>query len=138
MLDDSYENKTSRRHFMRNAGALALALSPLGASAARDTSEGITFAAGPRPLVRYPGKRELVLVHTRPPHLETPVSIFNEGVITPNDAFFVRYHLADFPTSIDPDTYRLTIKGAVKAPLSLSLAELKVIDTIKATSALRA
>ena len=127
MLDDSYENKTSRRHFMRNAGALALALSPLGASAARDTSEGITFAAGPRPLVRYPGKRELVLVHTRPPHLETPVSIFNEGVITPNDAFFVRYHLADFPTSIDPDTYRLTIKGAVKAPLSLSLAELKVI-----------
>jgi DMSO/TMAO reductase YedYZ molybdopterin-dependent catalytic subunit len=64
-------------------------------------------------------------VHSRPPHLETPFSAFNESVITPNDAFFVRYHLADFPTSIDPETYRLTIKGHVTSPLSLSLAELK-------------
>ncbi|MEX5669594.1 molybdopterin-dependent oxidoreductase, partial [Pseudomonas neuropathica] len=44
-----------------------------------------------------------------------------------NDAFFVRYHLANFPTSIDPDSYRLTIKGAVDTPLSLSLAELKAL-----------
>ena len=125
MTDEKDKVHTSRRNFLRNAGALSLAASPLNAIAARDTSEGITFANGPRPLVRYPGKRELILVHTRPPHLETPASVFNKGVITPNDAFFVRYHLANFPTSIDPETYRLTVKGKVKTPLSLSLSELK-------------
>ena len=82
---------------------------------------------GPSPLVRYPGKRELIRVHTRPPHLETPFSVFNEGLITPNDAFFVRYHLAGFPKSIDPEKFRLSVKGAVKTPLHLSLSELKVI-----------
>ena len=84
-------------------------------------------ALGPRPLVKYPGKRELIRVHTRPPHLETPFSVFDESVITPNDAFFVRYHLADFPKSVDLDTFKLTVKGAVEAPLSLSLSELKSI-----------
>lgn len=115
----------SRRHFVQGVGAATLSASPFGALALSNTDEGVSFAAGPRPLVQYPGKRELILVHSRPPHLETPFSTFNESVITPNDAFFVRYHLADFPTSIDPETYRLTIKGRVTSPLSLSLAELK-------------
>ena len=87
----------------------------------------MTFAAGPRPLVRYPGKRDMILVHSRPPHLETPFSTFNDGVLTPNDAFFVRYHLADLPTSIDPQTFRLTVSGCVRRPLSLSLSQLKAI-----------
>lgn len=125
MTDDNDKIHTSRRQFIRNAGALALAATPLSALAATNTNEGISFADGPRPLVRYPGKRELILVHTRPPHLETPAAVFNESVITPNNAFFVRYHLANFPTTFDPETYRLTVKGAVKTPLSLSLAELK-------------
>jgi sulfite dehydrogenase (cytochrome) subunit A len=51
--------------------------------------------------------------------------VFNEGIITPNDAFFVRYHLADIPLKIDPDAFRLTIKGKVENPLSLSLDDLK-------------
>ena len=33
----------------------------------------------------------------RPPQLETPFSVFDESAITPNDAFFVRYHLAGIP-----------------------------------------
>lgn len=125
MPDRIDERHLSRRQFVRRAGVLALASAPLGALAAVDTGEGVTFAAGPRPLVRYPGKRELILVHSRPPHLETPFATFNEGVLTPNDAFFVRYHLAGLPTTIDPLSYRLAVKGAVKSPLSLSLAELK-------------
>jgi Oxidoreductase molybdopterin binding domain len=42
--------------------------------------------------------------------------VFNEGVITPN-------HLADVPLSIDPDTFRIEVKGTVDRPLSLSLTE---------------
>ena len=75
----------------------------------------------------YPQKRPLIRVHTRPPHLETPFSVFNEGPITANDAFFVRYHLANIPLAVDPATYRLTVKGKVNTPLNLSLADLKAL-----------
>jgi len=92
---------------------------------ALDTGDGVTFAAGPRPLVRYPGKRPLIRVTTRPPHLETPFRVFNDGPITANDAFFVRYHLANIPLSIDTDSYRVSVKGSVKTPLNLSLQDLK-------------
>ena len=51
--------------------------------------------------------------------------MFDESLITPNDAFFVRYHLADIPLEIDPATFRLEIAGTVKTPLKLSLDELK-------------
>lgn len=118
----------SRRRFVQGAGLFALGASPLAALAAgRDTGEGVTFADGPRPMVTYPQKRPLIRVHTRPPHLETPFSVFNEGPITANDAFFVRYHLANIPLAVDPATYRLTVKGKVNTPLNLSLAELKAL-----------
>lgn len=85
----------------------------------------LPFANGERPFARYPGKRPLILSTSRPPQLETPFAVFNEGVITPNDAFFVRYHLADIPLSIDPETFRIEVKGKVEHSLSLSLTDLK-------------
>src|SRR6202012_5378818 len=121
----------TRRNFVRSA-ALAAATLPLAARAATDTAEGVTFADGPRPLVRYPGKRPLIRVTTRPPHLETPFPIFNSCVITPNDAFFVRYHLATIPLSVDTKSYRLSVHGFVQTPLSLSLDEIKSLaDTVE-------
>lgn len=85
----------------------------------------LPFANGSRLLVKYPQKRPLIQLTSRPPQLETPFAVFNEGVITPNDAFFVRYHLSGIPLEIDPETFRLEIKGTVKSPLSLSLSDLK-------------
>lgn len=123
---DKYTAKLNRRVFLGKASAAILGASSLRSLASpSDTSEGVSLAAGPRPLVQYPEKRELIRVHTRPPHLETPFEVFNESVITPNDAFFVRYHLANFPTRIDPETYRLKVGGHVNKPLALSLADLK-------------
>jgi DMSO/TMAO reductase YedYZ molybdopterin-dependent catalytic subunit len=120
-----------RRKFLQGLGMLGAVGVPLGSLAAAldttDTSEGVTFAGGPRPLVRYPGKRPMIRVSTRPPHLETPFGVFNEGPITANDAFFVRYHLANIPLSIDTDTYRVTVKGLVKTPLNLSLQDLQAL-----------
>ena len=49
----------------------------------------------------------------RPPQLETPFSVFNEGVITPNDAFFVRYHLADIPHAHRSRHFPDRVKGKV-------------------------
>jgi sulfite dehydrogenase (cytochrome) subunit A len=113
-----------RRLFLRNAGLFAAAAGgwPLSSLAATQTQP---FANGSRELVTYPQKRPLMRITTRPPHLETPFAIFNEGVLTPNDAFFVRYHLANIPLSIDPATYRLNVRGKVGTELSLSLDDLR-------------
>jgi DMSO/TMAO reductase YedYZ molybdopterin-dependent catalytic subunit len=94
----------------------------------------LPFANGHRRLAAFPGKRPLIVLTTRPPQLETPFSVFNDGIITPNDAFFVRYHLAAVPTSIDPAAYRLEVKGMVNTPLSLSLDDLKKMDTVEVTA----
>lgn len=127
MHKSGHDVDTFRRRMLIGLGGAAVASSPLANLALGDTDEGISFAAGPRPLVQYPGKRPLIRVHTRPPHLETPFSVFDEGPITANDAFFVRYHLANFPLSIDLTTYRLEVKGHVNTPMKLSLDELKAL-----------
>ena len=118
-----------RRFFIEGAGralagmAMTKLISPSGARAQEMIA--LPFANGERPLARYPGKRPLIQLTARPPQLETPFSVFNEGVITPNDAFFVRYHLSGVPLSIDPQSFRLEVSGKVERPLSLSLDDLK-------------
>ena len=94
----------------------------------------LPFDNGQRPLVRYPQKRPLIRLTTRPPQLETPFSVFNEGVITPNDAFFVRYHLTNSPppeTALNAENFRVEIKGNVKTPLRLSLDELRRFEAVE-------
>ena len=103
-------------------------LSALGHPFARATSPErieLPFSRGHRSLVAFPEKRPLMVMTTRPPQLETPFPIFNENIFTPNDAFFVRWHLANIPSAIDLQTFRLTIRGRVKQTLSLSLEELR-------------
>ncbi|WP_241241980.1 molybdopterin-dependent oxidoreductase [Sphingobium algorifonticola] len=109
-----------RRHLLLGIGAQALLG---GRVSAQDVT--LPFANGVRPLVRYPGKRPLIGLTSRPPQLETPFGVFNETLLTPNDAFFVRYHMSDIPLSIDMAAWRLTIGGHVARPLSLSLDDLK-------------
>ncbi|RQR48561.1 sulfide dehydrogenase [Burkholderia sp. Bp9126] len=72
----------------------------------------------------FPQKGSMILHRTRPPLLETPFEVFDRGVFTPADQFYVRWHLASFPTTIDPATYRLNVHGHVKKSISLTLNEL--------------
>jgi sulfite dehydrogenase len=117
-----------RRELLRAGSGAALgataALAKVDALAA-DSIATLPFANGERPLVRYPQKRPMLQLTTRPPQLETPFKVFDEATLTPNDAFFVRYHLADTPPSIDPDTWQVAIGGEVERPVSLSLKDLK-------------
>jgi len=103
---------------------LAAAAAALGAAGAARAA-ALPFANGERPLVRYPQKRPLLRLTTRPPQLETPFEVFGESLLTPNDAFFVRYHLAGSPPQLDATAWRLTVSGAVDRPLDLTLAALK-------------
>ncbi len=110
------------RRQLLTAGVLA------GASALVRGGESLElpFENGARKRVAYPEKRPLIVLTSRPPQLETPFEIFNEGIITPNDAFFVRYHHAGIPASIDGDKHAIEIGGnAVNKPFQLSMADLR-------------
>lgn len=117
-------SRWTRRRFLAQTAQASAALFAGSRAFSEDTVQ-LPFANGGRRLVQFPGKRPLILLTHRPPQLETPFSVFNEGVITPNDAFFVRYHLSGIPLAVDPDAFRLEVKGLVQTPLKLSLAELR-------------
>ena len=113
-----------RRGFLTTAGrAGALLLAGSGALARSVGAADDPILAG-RPLVRYPEKTDLILLTARPPQLETPMAYFDRA-ITPNEAFFVRYHVFPVPTSVDLATWRLKVHGRVDRPLELSLDDLK-------------
>ncbi|MGJ5088091.1 molybdopterin-dependent oxidoreductase [Bradyrhizobium sp. HKCCYLRH1065] len=114
-----------RRDLLKGAGLAAL-LGGFGATRAlAEDTVTLPFANGERPLVKYPQKRPMIGLTSRPPQLETPFGVFNDGVITPNNAFFVRYHLAGLPYDLDPDRFTLAIKGKVDKPLKLSLKDIR-------------
>src|SRR5471030_3261639 len=100
-----------RRELMKRAGMAALGAATGLNSIKAFALDTVTlpFDNGERPLVKYPQKRPMIGLTSRPPQLETPFAVFNDGAITPNNAFFVRYHLADVPLNIDPDTFTLEI-----------------------------
>jgi sulfite dehydrogenase len=127
MRDPSLLQHTSlsRRNLLRALGLGAAQIALKGPAATGNETVVLPFENGTRDLVQYPQKRPLIRLTSRPPQLETPFSVFNEGVITPNDAFFVRYHLADIPLEINPDSYRLKVSGKVNWPQELSLSSLK-------------
>lgn len=120
----------SRGSFIVGAGAATLISAALAPASAETIVHGV-FENGDRPLVAFPQKRPLMVLTPRPPQLETPFAVFDEGVFTPNDAFFVRWHLADIPTSIDGAKHRIRVAGAVGAELSLSLRDLHAMPAVE-------
>jgi DMSO/TMAO reductase YedYZ molybdopterin-dependent catalytic subunit len=120
-----------RRELMKRAGMAALATGFGSAKAFALETVTLPFDNGERPLVKYPQKRAMIGQTSRPPQLETPFSVFNDGPLTPNNAFFVRYHLADVPTNIDPDTFTFDMKGKVDKPLRLSLKEIRKMKAVE-------
>ena len=78
----------------------------------------------PRSSRRSPGKRPLIKRTYRPPNFETPLEVF-EQIFTPNDAFFVRYHLARIP-EVAAAQWKLEVGGdAVEKPFTVDLASLQ-------------
>ena len=75
-----------RREMMKRAGLAALATGFGSSKLLALQSTTLPIGNGERPLGKYPQKRPLIVMTSRPPQLETPFSVFNEGVITPNDA----------------------------------------------------
>jgi sulfite dehydrogenase (cytochrome) subunit A len=109
-----------RRQFLRvlSAATASTLVPPLLRTAHSDAPRDLGQ------LVRFPQKTELILRTDRPPQLETPLRYFRED-LTPNEAFYVRWHLEGIPTSVDLRSFRLAIAGEVQKPLALSLTDLR-------------
>ena len=123
----------SRRQFLKTAagsfvmvGGSAWAVRTFGADAPIDLGpKGLPSGTLESSMLEaLPGKLPLIKRTYRPPNFETPTSYFNE-VITPNNVFFVRYHLSNIP-EVNAQEWRLSIGGeSVEKPFQLRLDELK-------------
>jgi sulfite dehydrogenase (cytochrome) subunit A len=124
----------TRRHLVKAAGA-GLVLAGTGITPG---SRGLAAAQGPGAmpaalpeglresavLEALPGKKPLIKLTYRPPNYETPLPNFSTA-ITPNDAFFVRYHLSNIP-EVDARTWKLAVGGeGANGAIELTLDDLK-------------
>jgi sulfite dehydrogenase len=119
---DLSNRRIGRREFLRGAGAVAVAGAVWGPSRWAVAVE--PKAAEWPQTARFPEKDDLLLLTDRPPNLEMPLKYFRDD-LTPNDEFYVRWHLANLPAKVDTRTFRLSLGGHVDAPLSLSIDDLK-------------
>jgi DMSO/TMAO reductase YedYZ molybdopterin-dependent catalytic subunit len=115
----------SRRRFLASAAATGTLVATARSVSAADGTVDLPMVNGRRQLVKFPQKRELIVQSTRPPILETPFNVFDGSELTPNDAFYVRWHLAGIPESVDTDTFRLNVGGLVGKPLGLTVDQLR-------------
>jgi DMSO/TMAO reductase YedYZ molybdopterin-dependent catalytic subunit len=75
------------------------------------------------PYVAEPQKAPLILLTDRPVQVETPRHYFRTA-FTPNEAFFVRWHLDRIPNAVDLKTWKLQIEGNVNKTVSFGIDEL--------------
>src|ERR1700741_916768 len=75
------------------------------------------------PYFTEPQKAPLLLLTDRPVQLETPRHYFRTA-FTPNEAFYVRWHLEGIPNAVDLKEWKLRIEGSVNKPLALGLPDL--------------
>ena len=69
-----------------------------------------------------------------PEHWESTIAALGRSPITPNDVFFARSH---FPVpKVDSTTWKLEVTGLVNTPLSLTLDELRAMETTDLTCVL--
>ena len=109
---------TRRDLLLAGAGGWLAAREPANATQSAASAEVRQVRAA------LPGKEALIQHAFPPPNFETPLADL-AAPFTPNDVFFVRYHLAVIPR-VDPASWRLKVGGAsAKRALTLSLTELR-------------
>ena len=123
----------NRRQMLTGLGGAALAAGParavdkpfwLSPQLPAGTREEATLQA-------LPGKQKLIRLTDRPPNYETPIESFRTP-ITPNDEFFVRYHLADIPLMDQLNGWSLTVGGdAAERQVTLSLDDLRGFEQME-------
>ena len=127
----------TRRHMLSTAGAsAALAVSGVGLPRFAEAAEVGTTPGVPGGIASYitmgtvPGKKPLIQLSDRPPNYESPLEYLRTP-ITPNDQFFIRYHLSDIP-EIKAEGYKIAVGGdGAGSPMELTLDDLKKMPAIE-------
>jgi DMSO/TMAO reductase YedYZ molybdopterin-dependent catalytic subunit len=128
----THSRPLSRRAVLRALGLSGVALA--GVPARADELVKLPLPSDPRerPMTHdFPEKGSMILQRTRPPLLETPMEIFDRGVFTPNDQFYVRWHWAVIPNSVDVNTFRLAVRGHVNQELRLSISDILAMPRVE-------
>ena len=121
----------SRRAFGIGATAIGLSFQSQALFADSTVDLRLPGGGGERPITEtFPQKGKMILQRTRPPLLETPFEVFDQGLLTPNDQFYVRWHWANIPNKVDADAFRLSVRGEVNSTLSLSLRDLLLLPAV--------
>jgi sulfite oxidase len=110
----------SRRHFLRQMSAAALAVGAIPPV----LSWGLS--APQSRMIDIPGEDGMIVRSFRFVDLETPIEYFNTW-LTPIPHFFVRNHMHE-PSEINAEDWRLSIGGEVENPLTLTLRELSNLE----------
>jgi DMSO/TMAO reductase YedYZ molybdopterin-dependent catalytic subunit len=80
-----------------------------------------------------PGKKPLIRLSDRPPNYEAPLEYLRTP-ITPNDQFYVRYHLSEIP-EVNAKTYKIMVGGdGADGPAELTLDDLKALPAVEVTA----
>src|SRR5499433_3211680 len=129
----------TRRHLLEGAGAgaalagldIAAPQSALAAAAGLNLPpalpDGVRNSAT---LEALPGKKPLLKLSYLLPNYQPPIEYFRTA-ITPNDAFFVRYHLANIP-QVDAATWKLAIDGdGANQAIQIGLDDLKRLPAVE-------
>src|SRR6185437_13532372 len=129
----------TRRHLLQSAGAGAafaatgLSFSEIAeaASAAEQLTPGVPGGVSSYvQMGTLPGKKPLIQLADRPPNYESPLEYLRTP-ITPNDQFFVRYHLSDIP-EVKAETYRIAVGGdGANGQAELTLDDLKKMPAVE-------
>jgi DMSO/TMAO reductase YedYZ molybdopterin-dependent catalytic subunit len=132
----------TRRHLLGTAGAgAALAASGIALPKLSEVeAAGVDLTPGvPQGISSYvtmgslPGKKPLIQLADKPPNYESPLEYFRTP-ITPNDQFFVRYHLADIP-EVDVKTYKIAVGGdGANGQADITLDDLKKMPAVEVTA----
>jgi len=122
----------SRRRFLQSAGILGGMVATFPSWADTFVNLDLPGGADRRELTTaFPQKGKMILQRTRPPLLETPFEVFDRGVFTPNDQFFVRWHWAVIPEDVDVVAFKVGVRGHVNQALSLSMADVLAMPRVE-------
>jgi len=129
----------TRRHLLQTAGAgAAFAATGMSLSdfAFAASAEGELTPGVPEGISSYitmgtvPGKKPLIQLSDRPPNYESPLEYLRTP-ITPNDEFFIRYHLSDIP-EVKAEGYKIAVAGdGANSSAEITLDDLKKMPAIE-------
>lgn len=127
-----------RRHFLGTSAALA-GMAMFGgrpdlaraASAAPELTPGVPGGVASYAVMgTLPGKKPLIQLADRPPNYEAPLEYFRSP-ITPNDEFFVRYHLSNIP-EVKTESYKIMVGGeGANGQAEVTLDDLKGFPAVE-------